>query len=179
MFTGEHVSVKLIIDDLMTCLPLAEEIRQVKKESGFRTKCLPRPDIVNEIQTQGQRRKAKKSPLENKDDQFGFEEDLVENEENLVPSFTNGGKDTRNLIKINADEFIEAQLKSEESALLIQKIENCMNSEASDKEKPPMQLVHVRREIFSKLNIARVGPLSIIPAGNEYIKPDVCVTKVP
>ncbi|GFY45924.1 hypothetical protein TNIN_212071 [Trichonephila inaurata madagascariensis] len=87
------------------------------------------------------------------DDQFGLGEHLVEAEENLVPSFTKEDKDTMILIKINAYEFIEAQQKSKESAPLILKIENGMKNEVSDQEKEPMQLVPVRREIFSKLNV--------------------------
>ncbi|GFU75207.1 uncharacterized protein TNCV_2056501 [Trichonephila clavipes] len=73
-----------------------------------------------------------------------------------------------NLIKINAYEFIETQQKSKESAPLIQKIENGINNEVRDQEIAPMQLVPVRREIFSKLNVNRVGPLPIIPE-NKHI----------
>ncbi|GFY71235.1 hypothetical protein TNIN_13421 [Trichonephila inaurata madagascariensis] len=70
---------------------------------------------------------------------------------NLVLSFTKEDKGTMNLIKINADEFIEAQQKIEQSAPLIQKIENGMNNKASDLEKAPMQLVPVRRGFFLML----------------------------
>ncbi|GFV66754.1 hypothetical protein TNCV_3624391 [Trichonephila clavipes] len=92
----------------------------------------------------------------------------VETEENLVPSLTKEDQDTMNLIKINAYEFIETEQKSKESAHLIQKIENDNNNEVRDQEIATMQLVPVRREIFSKLNVNRVGPLPIIP-GNKHI----------
>ncbi|GFT55946.1 uncharacterized protein TNCV_2158141 [Trichonephila clavipes] len=93
---------------------------------------------------------------------------LVETEENLVPSLTKEDQYTMNLIKINAYEFIETQQQSKESAPLIQKIENGINNEVRDQEIAPMQLVPVRREIFSKLNVNRVGPLPIIPE-NKHI----------
>ncbi|GFU06098.1 retrovirus-related Pol polyprotein from transposon 17.6 [Trichonephila clavipes] len=64
--------------------------------------------------------------------------------------------------------FTETQQKSKESAPLIQKIENGINNEVRDQEIAPMQLVPVRREIFSKLNVNRVGPLPIIPE-NKHI----------
>ncbi|GFQ86567.1 retrovirus-related Pol polyprotein from transposon 412 [Trichonephila clavata] len=51
-----------------------------------------------------------------------------------------------------------------------------MNNEGSDQEEAPMQLVPVRREIFPKLDVDRVGPLPIIPAGNKYINPDMCMS---
>ncbi|GFV70941.1 hypothetical protein TNCV_4164881 [Trichonephila clavipes] len=38
-----------------------------------------------------------------------------------------------------------------------------------------MQLVPVRREIFSKLNVNRVGPLPIIP-GNKHILPGMSMS---
>ncbi|GFW16606.1 hypothetical protein TNCV_2352291 [Trichonephila clavipes] len=79
------------------------------------------------------------------------------------------------LININTNELIEIQQKSKESAPSIQKIENGMNNEVRDQEIAPMQLVPVRREIFSKLNVDRVGPLSITP-GNKYILPNMCMS---
>ncbi|GFY58547.1 hypothetical protein TNIN_198111 [Trichonephila inaurata madagascariensis] len=50
-----------------------------------------------------------------------------------------------------------------------------MNNEVRDQEIAPMQLVAVRREIFSKLNVERVGPLPIIQ-GNKCISPDMCMS---
>ncbi|GFS69549.1 retrovirus-related Pol polyprotein from transposon 17.6 [Trichonephila clavipes] len=80
-----------------------------------------------------------------------------------------------NLIKINAYKFIETQQKSKESAPLIQKKENGINNEVRDQEIAPMQLVPVRREIFSKLYVNRVEPLPIIP-GNKHISPDMSMS---
>ncbi|GFX14083.1 uncharacterized protein TNCV_612881 [Trichonephila clavipes] len=69
----------------------------------------------------------------------------------------------------------ETQQKSKESAPLIQKIENGINNEVRDQEIAPVQLVPVRREIFSKLNVNRVGPLPIIP-GSKHILPGMSMS---
>ncbi|GFX37010.1 uncharacterized protein TNCV_1175101 [Trichonephila clavipes] len=133
MFTGEHASIKHILDNGMTCLRPAE----LEIECGL-------GHVVSEPVV---------SPVhldkEKYNDQFGLGEYLAETEENLVPSLTKEGQDSMNLIKINAYEFIETQQKSKESAPLIQKIENGINNEVRDQEIAPMQLVPVRREIFS------------------------------
>ncbi|GFW56341.1 uncharacterized protein TNCV_2088501 [Trichonephila clavipes] len=154
IFTGEQVSVKHIHDDTLICLPPAErviecELRHIVSKAAVIPKHLGN---------------------EKYNGQFGLGEYLAEKktEENLIPSFTKEDKDTMNLIKINAYEFIETQQKSKESAPLIQKIENGINNEVRNQEIAPMQLVPVRREIFSKLNVDRVGPLPIIP-GNKHI----------
>ncbi|GFS40739.1 retrovirus-related Pol polyprotein from transposon 297 [Trichonephila inaurata madagascariensis] len=50
-----------------------------------------------------------------------------------------------------------------------------MNNKVRDQEIAPMQLVPVRREIFSKLNVDRVGPLPIIPR-NKHILPGMSMS---
>ncbi|GFQ79297.1 hypothetical protein TNCT_656341 [Trichonephila clavata] len=67
-----------------------------------------------------------------------------------------------NPIKINVDEVIEALLKSEESAPMIQKIEKGVNNEGSDQEEAPKQLVPVRREFFYKLDVDK-DPFLLYP----------------
>ncbi|GFV39426.1 uncharacterized protein TNCV_1231251 [Trichonephila clavipes] len=152
MFTGEHASIKHILDNGMACLRPAE----LEIECGL-GHVVSKP-VVSPVHLD----------KEKYNDQFRLGEYLVETEENLVPSLTKEDQYTMNLIKINAYEFIETQQKSKESAPLIQKIENCINNEVRDQEIAPMQLVPVKREIFSKLNVNRVGPLPIIPE-NKHI----------
>ncbi|GFX29268.1 uncharacterized protein TNCV_3218021 [Trichonephila clavipes] len=152
MFTGEHASIKHILDNGMACLRPAE----LEIECGL-GHVVSKP-VVSPVQLD----------KEKYNDQFGLGEYLVETEETLVPSLTKEDQYTMNLIKINAYEFIETQQKSKESAPLIQKIENGINNEVRDQEIAPMQLVPVRREIFSKLNVNRVEPLPIIPE-NKHI----------
>ncbi|GFX95156.1 uncharacterized protein TNCV_4920991 [Trichonephila clavipes] len=152
MFTGEHASNKHILDNGMACLRPAE----LEIECGL-GHVVSKP-VVSPVHLD----------KEKYNDQFGLGEYLVETEENLVPSLTKEDQYTMNLIKINAYEFTETQQKSKESAPLIQKIENDINNEVRDQEIAPMQLVPVRREIFSKLNVNRVGPLPIIPE-NKHI----------
>ncbi|GFU36010.1 uncharacterized protein TNCV_4191201 [Trichonephila clavipes] len=152
MFTGEHASIKHILDKGMACLRPAE----LEIECGL-GHVVSKP-VVSPVQLD----------KEKYNDQFGLGEYLVETEENLVPSLTKEDQYTMKLIKINAYEFIETQQKSKESAPLIQKIEHGINNEVRDQEIAPMQLVPVRREIFSKLNVNRVGPLPIIPE-NKHI----------
>ncbi|GFU39455.1 hypothetical protein NPIL_558911 [Nephila pilipes] len=60
----------------------------------------------------------------NLDNQIEMEENIVEDLKNILPSFTREDKETMDLVKINANEFIEAQHKSEELGPLIQKKEN-------------------------------------------------------
>ncbi|GFY67571.1 uncharacterized protein TNIN_408201 [Trichonephila inaurata madagascariensis] len=112
----------------------------------------------------------------NEDDQFGLGEYVVKNKENCVPSFTKEGKDNRNLIKINADEVIKAELKSEESAPLIQKIKNGTNDKASAQEKASMQLAPIRHEVSTELYIDAIGPLPFAPTRDKYILPDMCMS---
>ncbi|GFT33079.1 uncharacterized protein TNCV_4368011 [Trichonephila clavipes] len=159
MFTGEHASIEHILDNGMTCLRPAE----LKIECGL-GHVVSKP-VVSPVHLD----------KEKYNDQFGLGEYLIETEENIVPSLTKEDQDTMNLIKINAYEFIETQQKSKESAPLIQKIENGINNEVRDQEIAPMQLVPVRREIFSKLNVNRVGPLPIIP-GNKHILPGMSMS---
>ncbi|GFU49296.1 uncharacterized protein TNCV_4122071 [Trichonephila clavipes] len=147
MFTGDHASIKYILDNGMACLRPAE----LEIECGL-GHVVSKP-VVSPVHLD----------KEKYNDQFGLGEYLVETEENLVPSLTKEDQYTMDLIKINAYEFIETQQKGKESAPLIQKIENGINNEVKDQEIAPMQLVPVRREIFSKLNVNRVGPLPIIP----------------
>ncbi|GFU35555.1 uncharacterized protein TNCV_4875681 [Trichonephila clavipes] len=154
IFTGEQVSVRYILDNGMTCL------RPAELEIECRLGHVVSKPVVSPVHLD----------KEKYNDQFGLGEYLVETEGNLVPSLTKEDQDTVNLIKINADEFIETQQKSKESAPLIQKVENGINNEVRDQEIAPMQLVPVRREIFSKLNVNRVGLLPIIP-GNKHILP--------
>ncbi|GFY61109.1 retrovirus-related Pol polyprotein from transposon 412 [Trichonephila inaurata madagascariensis] len=163
MFTGENVWVQHILDEHMTCLPLAEveidcewghiitKAAVVRKqldqgryilgnrtiellESDLEHNSLPRREIVNAIQTRSQRKKEAEQNRTSEADEkeeMKLEENLAEDIENLLPSFTEE-KDTMSLININTDEFIKAQQKSEELAPLIQKVEKGMNNEASD-----------------------------------------------
>ncbi|GFV78661.1 transposable element Tcb1 transposase [Trichonephila clavipes] len=121
MFTGEHASIKHILDDGMTCLQPAE--RKIECEPGH---VVSKP-VVSPVHLD----------KEKYNDQFGLGEYLVGTEENLVPSLTKEDQDTMNLIKINAYEFIETQQKSKELAPLIQKIENGINNEVRDQEIAP------------------------------------------
>ncbi|GFY73197.1 uncharacterized protein TNIN_383781 [Trichonephila inaurata madagascariensis] len=77
---------------------------------------LPRPEIGNEIQTHRQRRKetGKSTRLENDDDQFRLGECIVENGEDLGPSFTGEGtyNGNGNLVKLSDCEVMEAQLRN-------------------------------------------------------------------
>ncbi|GFV56650.1 uncharacterized protein TNCV_4283131 [Trichonephila clavipes] len=98
MFTGEHASIKHILDNGMTCLCPAE----LEIECGLGHVVLK--PVVSPIHLD----------KEKYNDQFGLGEYLVETEENLVPSLTREDQDTMNLIKINAYEFIETQQKSKE-----------------------------------------------------------------
>ncbi|GFR02890.1 hypothetical protein TNCT_510901 [Trichonephila clavata] len=144
MFTGEHASVKHVLDDSMTYLHPAEvgsPRRKVEEKSI---------SLTNEV------------------DKIDLEENLDENVENLVPSLKKDDKDTMNPIKMNVVEVTEALLKREESAHLIQKIAKGMNNECSDQEEAPLQLVPARLEILMKLNV----DISL-PAGNKYIKSDM------
>ncbi|GFV48105.1 uncharacterized protein TNCV_3027881 [Trichonephila clavipes] len=158
MFTGEHASIKHILDNGMACLRPAE----LEIECGL-GHVVSKP-VVSPVHLD----------KEKYNDQFGLGEYLVETEENLVPSLTKEDQYTMNLIKINAYEVIETQQKSKESAPLIQKIENGINNEVRDQEIAPMQLVPVRREIFSKLNVNRVGPLPIIPENKHFYLACLC-----
>ncbi|GFY04874.1 uncharacterized protein TNCV_2175301 [Trichonephila clavipes] len=67
---------------------------------------------------------------------------------------------------------MEAQLKNEESAPLIQGIENNVNDDASDQEKASIQLVPVRHELY----IDAIGPLPIGPTRDKYILPDMSMS---
>ncbi|GFX08218.1 uncharacterized protein TNCV_3267091 [Trichonephila clavipes] len=88
MFTGEHDSIKYILDNGMTCLRPAE----LEIECGL-GHVVSKP-VVSPVHLD----------KEKYNDQFGLGEYLVETEENLVPSLTKD-QDTMNLIKINAYEF--------------------------------------------------------------------------
>ncbi|GFY67974.1 uncharacterized protein TNIN_431391 [Trichonephila inaurata madagascariensis] len=104
IFTGEQVSVKHIDNGTMICLPPAE--REIECELIH---IVSRAAVI-----------PKHLDKEKYNDQFGLGEYLVETEENLKPSFTKEDKDTMNLIKINAYEFIEkTQQKSKESKIFI------------------------------------------------------------
>ncbi|GFX90037.1 uncharacterized protein TNCV_887351 [Trichonephila clavipes] len=132
MFTGEYASVKHIPKDNMTW---------------------------NEIQTSRQRRKetGKSTRIENEDDQFRLGECVVENGEDFVLSFTGEGTDNGNLVKFSDCEVMEAQLRNEESAPLIQGIENGVSVEASDQEGASTQLVPVRHKVSNELYIDTIG----------------------
>ncbi|GFT32220.1 uncharacterized protein TNCV_1034891 [Trichonephila clavipes] len=75
-----------------------------------------------------------------------------ENGEDFGPSFTGEGTDNGNLVKLSNCEVMEAQLKNEESASLIQGIENNANDDASDQEEASIQLISAfdlqRTELF-------------------------------
>ncbi|GFU71953.1 uncharacterized protein TNCV_1053001 [Trichonephila clavipes] len=122
MFTGEHASMKHILDNGMACLRPAE----LEIEWCGLGHVVSKP-VVSPVHLD----------KEKYNDQFGLGEYLVETEENLVPSLTKEDQYTMNLIKINAYEFIETQQKSKESAPLIQKIENGINNEVRDQEIAP------------------------------------------
>ncbi|GFY10276.1 retrovirus-related Pol polyprotein from transposon 412 [Trichonephila clavipes] len=136
ILTGENVWVQHILDEHMTCLPLAEveidcewghvitKAAVVRKqldqgrcilgnrtiellESDLEHNSLPRREIVNAIQTRSQ---WKKEAEQNRTSE------VVEKEE----------------MKLEGNLAEEAQQKSEELAPLIQKIEKGMNNEASD-----------------------------------------------
>ncbi|GFS40741.1 uncharacterized protein TNIN_145351 [Trichonephila inaurata madagascariensis] len=86
MFTDENVWVQHILDEHMTCLPLAEvEIDYLEHNS------LPRREMVNAIQTRSQR---KKEAEQNSTSEAGekvemkLDENLAEDIENLLSSFT-------------------------------------------------------------------------------------------
>ncbi|GFW63398.1 uncharacterized protein TNCV_400641 [Trichonephila clavipes] len=116
MFTGEHASMEHILDNGMTCLRPAE----LEIECGL-GHVVSKP-VVSPVHMD----------KEKYNEQFKLGEYLVETEEHLVLSSTKEDQDTMNLIKINAYEFIETQQKSKESAPLIQKIENGINSEVTE-----------------------------------------------
>ncbi|GFT05526.1 hypothetical protein NPIL_576931 [Nephila pilipes] len=65
------------------------------------------------------------------DDEIEIAENIAEDMENLLVSIIDD-KDSINLIKINANEYIEVQQKSEELAPLIQKIEKGKEKENSN-----------------------------------------------
>ncbi|GFS98779.1 hypothetical protein TNCV_753901 [Trichonephila clavipes] len=100
MFTGEHASIKHILDNGMACLRPAE----LEIECGL-GHVVSKP-VVSPVQLDKE-----------KYDQFGLGEYLVETEENLVPSLTKEDQYTMNLIKINAYEFIETQHRKVKSQL--------------------------------------------------------------
>ncbi|GFS74787.1 hypothetical protein NPIL_328951 [Nephila pilipes] len=82
--------------------------------------------MVNAIQTRSQRKKEARQnnmSVANEDNQIEIAENIAEDLENVLLSFREE-KYTVNLIKINANEFIEVQKKSEESAHFFQKKEN-------------------------------------------------------
>ncbi|GFW53137.1 uncharacterized protein TNCV_3293841 [Trichonephila clavipes] len=194
IFTGEHASIKHILDNGMTCLRPAEleiecglghvvskpivspghldggkyflEYQTIELlEPDLEQNGLPRPEIGNDTQTHRQRKKAEKSTrLENEDDQFRLRKCVVENGEDFVPSFTGEGTDNGNLVKLSACEIIEAQLRSEESAHLIRGTENGASDEASDQEGASMQLIPVRHKVST-----------VIP-GHKYILSDLCMS---
>ncbi|GFT86268.1 hypothetical protein NPIL_45991 [Nephila pilipes] len=70
-------------------------------------------------------------------DKIEIAENIAENMENLLLSFI-VDKDSINVIKINANEFIEAQQKSEELAALNQKNHNKKRGSTRRKEKQKM-----------------------------------------
>ncbi|GFW01805.1 uncharacterized protein TNCV_60571 [Trichonephila clavipes] len=86
MFTGEHASIKHILDNGMTCLRPAE--LEIECRMGH---VVSKP-VANPVHLD----------KEKYNDQFGLGEYLFETEENLVPSLTKEDQDTMNLIKINA-----------------------------------------------------------------------------
>ncbi|GFR18015.1 hypothetical protein TNCT_359951 [Trichonephila clavata] len=201
MLTGEHALVEHIPDDNMTYLRPAEleiecEPRHVvlkaivvgpKRldrekyvlenqtnellESNLQQNGLPKLEIENATQVSSPRRKEveeKSISLTNEVDKIVFEGNLVENVEILVASFTKDDKDTMNSIKINVHEITEALLKNEESAPSIQKIEKGMNNESG-------RSTHaIRRGIFAKSSVDRSTGH---PAGNKYIKSDMCTMR--
>ncbi|GFS53923.1 uncharacterized protein TNIN_371061 [Trichonephila inaurata madagascariensis] len=78
---------------------------------------LPRPETGNEIPTRRQRRKEAEKSTRLENVQFRLRECVVENGEDFVPLFTGEGTDNGNLVKLIAWEVMEAELRSEESAL--------------------------------------------------------------
>ncbi|GFQ85565.1 hypothetical protein TNCT_216981, partial [Trichonephila clavata] len=94
-YTGEHASVKHIVEDNMTCLrPAGGHI--VSKAAVI-------PNHLDQ---------------EKYNDQMGLREYLVETEESLVPSFTKEDRNAIKLIKNNADEFMEEHTHTTESRLM-------------------------------------------------------------
>ncbi|GFY48167.1 hypothetical protein TNIN_135791 [Trichonephila inaurata madagascariensis] len=90
--------------------------------------------MVNAIHTRSQpknKAEQKRTSEADEKEEMKLEENLAEDIENLLPSFTEE-KDTKSLININTDELIKAQQESEELAPLIQKVENDNNNEAGD-----------------------------------------------
>ncbi|GFV52370.1 uncharacterized protein TNCV_3216011 [Trichonephila clavipes] len=67
---------------------------------------------------------------------------------------------------------MEAQLKNEESASLIQGIDNNANDDASDQEEASIQLVPVRHELY----IHTIEPLPIAPTKGKHILPDMSMS---
>ncbi|GFV85193.1 uncharacterized protein TNCV_4172461 [Trichonephila clavipes] len=160
MFTGEHASIKHILNDTMTCLQPAERkiecepVHVVSKpivspghldggkyfledqtieplEPDSEQNCLSRREIGNGTQTRRERKETEKSiRLENENDQFRLRGSEVEIGEDFVPSLTGEGTDNGNLVKLSACEIIEAQLRSEESAHLIWGTKNGASDEA-------------------------------------------------
>ncbi|GFT22171.1 hypothetical protein NPIL_383421, partial [Nephila pilipes] len=90
--------------------------------------------MVNTIQTRSQRKKEAEqnnTSITNEDNQTEIAENIAEDVENVLPLFTRKDGDTINLNKINANEFIEVQHKSEELGPLIYKIEKGKKNENS------------------------------------------------
>ncbi|GFU33217.1 retrovirus-related Pol polyprotein from transposon 412 [Trichonephila clavipes] len=113
-----------------------KQLDQGKYILGNRTIEILESDLeyVKAIKTRSQWKKEseqKRTSEADEKEEMKLEENLAEDMENLLPSFMEE-KDTKSLININTDEFIKAQQKSEELAPSIQKVEKCMNNEASD-----------------------------------------------
>ncbi|GFU62637.1 hypothetical protein TNCV_1619811 [Trichonephila clavipes] len=106
------VWVQHILDEHMTCLPLAEvEIdcewgHVITKAAVVRNKCDSNSQSVEKkkLNRTEQMKRLKRKEMK-------LEENLAEAIKNLLPLFTEE-KDTMSLININTDEFIEAQQKS-------------------------------------------------------------------
>ncbi|GFY52472.1 retrovirus-related Pol polyprotein from transposon 412 [Trichonephila inaurata madagascariensis] len=184
MFTGENVWVQHILDEHMTCLPLAEvEIDYLEHNS------LPRLEKVNAIQTHSQRKKEaeqNRSSESNEKVKMKLEENLAEDIENI------------------------SQQKSEELAPLIQKVEKGMNNEKKDnsltnrklliqsrknKNGDIRQLLVIPEKFRSsilkmghkgkandqkksptQLNVDAVGPLPTTPTANKCLLTVMCTS---
>ncbi|GFT78635.1 hypothetical protein NPIL_243201 [Nephila pilipes] len=78
-------------------------------ESGVEQDGLPRWEMVNVIQTRSQREKEgeqNNTSVTNEGNQIEMEENVVEDLENLLSSFTREDEDTMDLVKIDTNEFI-------------------------------------------------------------------------
>ncbi|GFX71368.1 uncharacterized protein TNCV_2453791 [Trichonephila clavipes] len=203
MLTGEHASIKHILDDGMTCLQPAkrkiecEPVHVVSKpivspghlngekyfledqtiellEPDLEQNGLPRPEIGNEIQTRRQRRKETGNSTRLENNDDQFR--LGECVVEIEEDFVPllTGEGTDNGTLIKLS-ACEIMEAQLRSEESAPLIRRTENG-ASDQEGASMQLIPVRHKVSTEIYIDTIGPLPIVPIRDKYILPDMCMS---